>query len=451
VSWLVVKIGSSSVTKETGPDPLLLASAMDAALAARPLGWGVILVSSGAVSSGLAYIRRTMDFTPSKRLAAAVGQPFLADIYRSISGVSGDHICQVLISESDLRSPSAMASVASVFDECKAAGIIPIVNGNDVTDLTGSDNDAVAVGIAVAVGADRLLLLTDVAGVFRGPPDKGRYLEEVSVAELRSVRFSESGTGRGGMRSKLNAAELAACNGIETHIAYARRPNVIDDCLRGQSVGTRVCIARPRFPEGKRWISGIAIGHGRVVINRSAEDSIKQGASLFASGIKSVRGDFRTDDIIDIVSPSGVLLARGSAKLSSRLMRLVRSMRTDEIAMVMTRILTNFQFGNKARKDRRKKMPSSNVVMRFQVSRAIEEIDSMSYERIRELAEEVILLFPSTTADAMLGALPYDKGCSLRDRYESLSSDLSLIDRRQLVVFQHGGPPSQPTLSAPGG
>lgn len=432
---LVVKIGSSSLTKETGPDPVLLAGAMDAALRARTLGWGVVLVSSGAVSSGRAYLGRTTDLRPSKRLAAAVGQSFLMDVYRSISDVSGDHISQILVSESDLRSIWAVDSVISVLAECRASGIIPIVNGNDVTDSTGSDNDAVAVALAVASGADRLLLLTDVTGVYPLSQDATTHFAHLSVAELRRISFWRAGTGRGGMQSKLRAAELAAYNGIDTTIAYAGRPNVIIDCLGGEGVGTEIHAVRGRFPQERRWISGVAISHGRIVINRSAEESIRQGSSLFASGIKKVQGDFGAGDIIDITSPSGALLARGSSKVSAKLMDLIRSLNTKEIAFAIWCILSRFQYGNQSRQEKRSKPLASNDGMRPQAARAVDEIQTISFERARALATEIMLLFPATTVNAMLGAVSGNDEANLRSLYAGLSSDLSLIDRKRLVVF----------------
>src|SRR5260370_24843290 len=141
---ILVKLGSSSVTRSTGPYPVVLTSALDAALNARSLGWNAILVTSGAVSSGAAYLARRSDARPSNRLAAGVGQPFLMDIYRSVSQISGRHVCPILISEDDSRAPAAVSSVCAVLDECAGAGVIPIVNGNDVTDMRVSDNDAVA-------------------------------------------------------------------------------------------------------------------------------------------------------------------------------------------------------------------------------------------------------------------------------------------------------------------
>jgi glutamate 5-kinase len=432
---VVVKIGSSSLTRATGPDPMLLAYAMDAALRARSAGWSVILVSSGAVASGLAYLERTSNIRPSKRLAAAVGQPFLVDVYRSVAEVSGDHISQILVSESDLRSSGAVHSVISVLNECHANGVIPIVNGNDVTDSKGSDNDAVAVALAVACGADKLLLLTDVAGVYPSAPDSTEYFQYLTVADIQRMSFARTGTGRGGMRSKLHSAELAAYNGIETTIAYAHRPNVIADCLDGEEVGTTIRAVRERFPSDQRWISGAAISHGKLVINRAAEASIKTGSSLFASGIKQVRGDFEVGEIVDITSPSGVLLARGSSKVSGQLMNLIRTMRTEDIALVIWHILSRFQYGNQPRKRKAPRTPSDGAALRPQLARAICQTESMSFERARDLAKEIMLLFPSATVNAMLGVFPTVDEGNLRSLYASLSSDLSLIDRKRLVVF----------------
>ena len=445
---IVVKIGSSSVTRSTGPDPVVLTSALDAALSARSLGWSVALVSSGAVASGSAYLARTGEIGSSGRLAAAVGQPFLMDIYRSVSEVSGRHVCQVLISESDLRSPRAMSSVCAVLDECGQAGVVPIVNGNDVTDERGSDNDGIAVGLAVSSGADKLLLLTDVPGVQGGPAGAGRHLDDLAVADIRSVPTGRAGTGRGGMRSKLRAAELAAYNGIETHIAGARQPGVITDCVKGEPVGTRIRPVRDRFPADSRWISGVAISHGSIVINRPAEESIRAGASLFASGIKKVEGNFGGGDVIEVITPSGRLVARGVSKASSSLMGLIRAMRTDEIAIVMTEILDKFVSGNGADGAQlsgrladleRPAGPAGGqpelAALRPPVVKALDLVASHGYELTRRLALEIMNLFPAATVEAMLDTRRDEGLRHLRERYSRLSSDLSFIDRQRLVVF----------------
>ena len=427
---IVVKIGSSSVTRSTGPDPVVLTSALDAALNVRSLGWNVVLVSSGAVASGSTYLARTSAVRGSARLAAAVGQPFLMDIYRSVSEVSGRHVCQVLISESDLRSPRAMSAVRDVLAECQAAGIVPVVNGNDVTDSHGSDNDGIAVGLAVESGADRLLLLTDVAGVDDGSAGAA-HLPDLAATEIRAVPTGRrAGTGRGGMRSKLRAAELAAYNGIETHIAAARQPGVITACVTGEPVGTRIRPARDRFPPEARWIAGVAISHGSIVINRPAEESIRSGASLFASGIKKVEGQFAGGDVIEVVTPAGRLVARGVSKVSATLMGLIRAMRTDEIAIVLTEILARFLRGEGPGRP-----AVDHAALRPPVVKALDIVGSYGYELTRRLALEIINLFPAATVEAMLDAGRDEGLAHLRQRYSRLSSDLSFIDRNRLVVF----------------
>jgi glutamate 5-kinase len=438
VRSIVVKIGSSSVTRSTGPDPVVLTGALDAALNARSLGWSVVLVSSGAVSSGSAYLARTSEIASSPRLAAAVGQPFLMDIYRSVSDVSGRHVCQILMSESDLRSPQAMTSACAVLAECESAGIVPIVNGNDVTDLRGSDNDGIAVGLAVISGADRLLLLTDVPGVHDGSGGPGTHVADLAAPDIRAVPTGRPGTGRGGMRSKLRAAELAAYNGIETHIAGARQPGVITACIKGEPVGTRIRPVRDRFPAESRWISGVAASHGAIVINRPAEESIRAGASLFASGIKKVDGNFAGGDVIEVLTPSGRLVARGVSKVSAPLMSLIRAMQTDEIAIVLTHILDTFQrVGAPAVGPAGPVRPAGDerATLRAPVARALDHIEAHGYELTRRLALEIINLFPAATVEAMLGARDDEGRRHLRARYSRLSSDLSFIDRQRLVVF----------------
>ena len=232
-----------------------------------------------------------------------------------------------------------------------------------------------------------------------------------------------AGTGRGGMRSKLRAAELAAYNGIETHIAGARQPGVITACVKGEPVGTRIRPARDRFPPDARWIAGVAISHGSIVINRPAEESIRSGASLFASGIKKVDGQFAGGDVIEVVTPAGRLVARGVSKVSATLMGLIRAMRTDEIAIVLTEILARFLRGEEPRPpagDRR-----ARCARRW--SRPWTSSSSYGYELTRRLALEIINLFPAATVEAMLG-----RGAGTRGAASCASSLQPPVQRPEL-------------------
>ncbi|HEU5417826.1 MAG TPA: PUA domain-containing protein, partial [Streptosporangiaceae bacterium] len=180
--------------------------------------------------------------------------------------------------------------------------------------------------------------------------------------------------------------------------------------------------------------------HGSIVINRPAEDSIRAGASLFASGIKKVDGQFRGGDVIDVLTPSGRLVARGESKVSATLMNLIRAMRTDEIAIVLTAILDRFR---QAGTPGEAAMPGGSGAavagqdagLRVPVSRALDIVSRHGYELTRRLALEIINLFPGATAELMLDARADPGLAPLRQRYSRLSSDLSFIDRQRLVVY----------------
>jgi glutamate 5-kinase len=174
----------------------------------------------------------------------------------------------------------------------------------------------------------------------------------------------------------------------------------------------------------------VAISHGSIVINRPAEESIRSGASLFASGIKKVDGQFAGGDVIEVVTPAGHLVARGVSKVSATLMGLIRAMRTDEIAIVLTEILARFLRGEDPGR------PAVDpAALRPPVVKALDIVGSYGYELTRRLALEIINLFPAATVEAMLDAARDEGLAQLRERYSRLSSDLSFIDRNRLVVF----------------
>ncbi|MBX3193473.1 MAG: glutamate 5-kinase [Microbacteriaceae bacterium] len=415
---LVAKLGSSSVTRDRGPDPIILANALDNALRARELGWGVVLVSSGAVSSGNALMVRQGE-EGTHRLAAAVGQPLLMDFYGSVASVSGSLTCQLLIGDADLRSATQMHSIAQVIREALAHGIVPIVNGNDPANADRADNDSVAAGLAMMVGADRLLLLTDVDGV--SVHDGAPPAPLIEAGRLHEIRIHSGGSGRGGMRSKLRAAELAALNGIGTRIASAQRTDAILADIRGESGGTEVRAASRRPTSGRRWISGGAISQGRLTINIAAEESIARGSGLFASGIKRVRGDFVPGDVVELVGPSDRLLGRGVIKVSSVLLGLVRALKVTEIAYVLVSILRSGD------------APPAGDGQEERVRAALAAFARLSADARRSLVVEILSLFPSETASALFdGAGGFD---DLVERYVGLLESTNMIHRSYLVVF----------------
>jgi glutamate 5-kinase len=275
-------------------------------------------------------------------LPAAVGQPALMALYRQLAAAVGVEVCQILISRSDLSSARAMADLGHLLREAAGRGLLPIVNGNDATDpLSALDNDQVAVAVAVAAEASRLLLLTDVRAAYRDASLRDR-LTRLSPAQARAVRVTAGGSGRGGMGAKLGAAARAACCGVECIIGSAREHDVVNRSLNPRArVGTMVRAAGGQLEQPKRWIGGMAYSAGSLQVNRDAELSLRTGSTLFLSGVKRVDGEFAAGAVVELVDVRHPerLLGRGSVALPSSMLRLLRALSPQHVACVISALL----------------------------------------------------------------------------------------------------------------
>ncbi len=379
----VIKLGSSSIASRDGLALDVIAGLVSQIAAAQRTGHEIILVTSGAARLGrrlLAFegptagagqalqalvgsVRSAVDAADYERLAAtlrrfeapptgphavdtalpsAVGQPALMALYRQLAAAVGVEVCQILVSRSDLESPRAMGDLGRLLREAAGRGLLPIVNGNDATDpLSALDNDQVAVAVAVAAEASRLLFLTDVRAAYR---DSGlsERLHRLTPAQARAVRVTTAGSGRGGMGSKLSAAARAACCGVECVIGSAREPDVVSRSLSPRArMGTVVRASGPQLEPGRRWIGGMAYSAGSLQVNRAAEESLRTGSTLFLSGVKRVDGEFAAGavvELLDVRHPER-LLGRGSVALPSAILRLLRALSPPEVACVISILL----------------------------------------------------------------------------------------------------------------
>jgi glutamate 5-kinase len=383
VTRQVIKLGSSSIASRDGLALDLIAGLVSQIAAAQRSGHEIILVTSGAARLGrrlLAFesptagagqalqalvgsVRSAVDAADYERLAAtlrrfetpqagphavdtalpsAVGQPALMALYRQLAAAVGVEVCQILVSRSDLESPRAMGDLGRLLREAASRGLLPIVNGNDATDpVSALDNDQVAVAVAVAAEASRLLFLTDVRAAYRDSSLSER-LHRLTPAQARAVRVTTGGSGRGGMGSKLSAAARAACCGVECVIGSAREPDVVSRSLSPRArMGTVVRAAGPQLEPGRRWIGGMAYSAGSLYVNRAAEESLRIGSTLFLSGVKRVDGEFAAGavvELIDVRHPER-LLGRGSVALPSAILRLLRALSPAEVACVIAILL----------------------------------------------------------------------------------------------------------------
>ena len=320
---IVVKIGSSSLVDHAGQRQVgLLGQLVDDIAGVVDAGHDVILVSSGAIATGLGILGRDRRPTelPALQAASAVGQGELFATWSSLFQLRGVRAGQVLLTMHDAAHRSSWVNARGTLEQLLAWRVVPIVNENDTTatdEITFGDNDALAAQVAVSLDADLLLLLTDTDGLYTEHPDTPgaeliRTVDDHSLLRRIDTATSGSHWGSGGMRSKVIAAEMAGSGGVVTHIARASTPGIVARILGGDHVGTRIASDERRGSSFKLWLRYAKRPSGTVVVDDGARSAIvDRGASLLPVGVASVDGGFHPGDAVDIVDQSGTAFAKG--------------------------------------------------------------------------------------------------------------------------------------------
>lgn len=318
---VVVKVGSSSLTTAAGGiDPMQVRQLVDVLATVRARGSEVVLVSSGAIAAGLAPLglTRRPKSLATQQAAASVGQGLLAHRYQEEFARHGLVTGQVLLTVDDVIRRAHYRNAYQTFAKLLELGVLPIVNENDTvatSEIRFGDNDRLAALVAHLVHADLLVLLSDVDGLYDGPPSRAgsRLVPEVrSEADLASVAIGSpgaAGVGTGGMVTKVDAARIATGAGIPVVLTSADRAA---DALAGAEVGTVFLPTGKRRPTRLLWLAHATEPKGSLVLDAGAVAAVtERRASLLAAGITAVTGSFVAGDPVDIVDPSGAGVARG--------------------------------------------------------------------------------------------------------------------------------------------
>lgn len=318
---IVVKVGSSSLTTATGGiDPDRVSALVDVLAAARARGAEVVLVSSGAIAAGLAPLglKKRPRGLAAQQAAASVGQGLLVHRYTEELARHGLTAGQVLLTLDDVTRRSHYRNAHQTFTKLLELGVIPIVNENDTvatTEIRFGDNDRLAALVAHLVHADLLVLLSDVDGLYDGPPTRPgtRLLTDVrGPGDLDAVSIGSAGSagvGTGGMVTKVEAAAIATGSGIPVVLTSAERAGA---ALAGEQVGTLFHTTGKRRPTRLLWLRHATEGKGALVLDRGAVRAVvERRASLLAAGITGVRGEFAAGDPVDLLDPDGGLVGRG--------------------------------------------------------------------------------------------------------------------------------------------
>ena len=341
---LVVKLGTNVLT--AGTDHLhrpRLVELVRQIAQARASGVEVVLVSSGAVAAGrerLQFPPRRRDM-PFKQLLAAVGQSRLMHLYEQIFDLYSIPVAQALLTREDLRDRRRYLNARNTLLACLLHGVLPIINENDavaVDAIRFGDNDTLSALVANLVDADLLLILTDIAGLYSSDPRRdpsAQLIPEVRAItdEIYALAGAAADRGTGGMRTKIQAADLATRSGTAVVIASGAEREVISRVLAGEALGTRFPAIVSHLEGRKRWILAETVRHSRVVADDGAARAlIEGGKSLLPAGIVSVAGDFERGQTIRIYTIAGQEIARGLTQYSARDLQLIKGLRSAQIA-----------------------------------------------------------------------------------------------------------------------
>lgn len=337
---IVVKIGSSSLTREDGGLDLNRIDIV-ARLAAswRACGGELLIVSSGAVAAGIGPLgveSRPKDLA-TKQACAAMGQSLLMAQWSAAFQSHHLHVAQVLLTTDDVMRRDHYTNARQSLEKLLTLGAVPIINENDTVatrELRFGDNDRLAAYVAQIVAADAVVLLTDVDGLYTAPPsDPNAELIPLvtSIDQLGGITVKGSGSkvGTGGMVTKLQAASMATGAGIGVLLTSAQN---LGAALAGQRIGTWFEPSEQRPASRTLWIAHAAPTAGELHIDEGAVHALVEGKkSLLAAGVDSIRGDFVSGDVVEIVGAGG-LVARGIVSVDSDVAQQMAGLSHDDLA-----------------------------------------------------------------------------------------------------------------------
>jgi len=324
-------------------------------------GLQLIVVTSGAISMGMEHLgfREKPEFLPDKQACAAVGQVRLMSVYEQAFAQRSIKVAQILLTEDDFASRLRYLNLRNTLARLLEHGVIPVINENDTVSTSEieasidggrksifGDNDRLSALVMSKLGADLLVLLSDVDGLYplkpedRTPPAQASgplkplgLVEEIN-ADVEAMARGASARGRGGMLSKLRSIKVALESGGHAVIANGSTLRVVERILNGEEIGT-IFLPRRKIPSRKRWIAHASAPSGRVVVNAGARQALvdRQSSLLFA-GVVKVENDFKRGDVVTIVDEANVEVGRGIVNYSARDAQPLLGKRSSEIAAI---------------------------------------------------------------------------------------------------------------------
>lgn len=341
---IVVKVGSSLISsKTTGLRPERIDSLADEIAVLQSKGHELLIVSSGAIVSGIRKLGLTAypKNLPVKQAAAAVGQSRLMWAYEKSFERLGVKVAQILLTHQDLADRRRFLNARHTLTALIDFHVIPIINENDtvaVEEIRVGDNDTLAAEVAHLVDADLLVILSDIDGLFTEDPRKNPSAQLIPlITEIdrdieRRAGFSSTFEGTGGMATKVRAAKKVGEYGVATLILNGQEPGLLTKVLSGSEGGSLFLPKGRRLNSRKHWIGYTLRARGTITLDQGAVDAlVERGKSLLASGIVEVSGFFEAGDPVTCLDQNGKEFAKGLVNFSSETLSKIKGLKTAEI------------------------------------------------------------------------------------------------------------------------
>jgi glutamate 5-kinase len=344
---IVVKVGSGFLTDEGQVRRAAFGQIARQVAQLVADGREVVVVSSGAIAVG----SRSLGWShpghsiPEKQAAAAVGQIGMIEMYRRRFARYRLEVAQILLTRAGLEQRERFLNARHTLHTLLRLGVVPIVNENDTVateEIRFGDNDNLSATVVNLVGAELLVIVSDVDGLYREPPRAGEpapqlfdVVEQIGSDVVRAAGGSERAFGRGGMITKLEAARAAALCGASTVVCNGRRKDVLLRVAAGEPVGT-LFLAADRLASRKHWLAFTTRTRGALVVDDGAVRAlVERGKSLLPAGITGIRGEFGIGDPVACLDARGVEIARGLVAYSSEAIERIAGLPTQRIDSVL--------------------------------------------------------------------------------------------------------------------
>lgn len=345
---VVVKLGTSVLTAGTSHlNKAQMLELVRQMAALHNQGLELILCTSGAIAAGRERLNyyRSSESLNIKQMLAAVGQSRLMETWERLFDIYKIDVGQMLLTRSDFNNRHRFLNARDTLQTLLEYRIIPIINENDAVataEIKVGDNDNLSALCVLLAKADLLILLTDQAGLFTDDPRQNvdaQLIPEVRDidAALKKLAGGATGTlGVGGMKTKLEAADIARRAGADVVIAAGSAPDIMGRIIDGEEAGTRFRATETPLESRKRWIFGGMVPVGRIYVDAGAQRALRKGGgSLLPAGVTDVDGDFDRGDVVTMHGPDGEDLARGITRYDSRDVRRIRGCQSDKIMEIL--------------------------------------------------------------------------------------------------------------------